>query len=102
MGCHAGYSVSDVVIGQGEPRRLDWAQVYGSQGAVSAGNTGFGYGDTATVAYSERLMVQLAKRMDGSLTAGSALLYALNDYAGSVGGVLGAFAEKVLSGADFH
>jgi hypothetical protein len=102
MGCHAGYSVSDIVIGSADPRRLDWAQVYGAQSAVYASNTGFGYGDTATVAYSERLMAQLAKRLDGTVTAGDALLYALNDYAGSVGGMLGAYDEKVISEATFY
>jgi Bacterial Ig domain len=102
MGCHAGYSVSDIVIGATDARRLDWPQVYGAGAAVYAANTGFGYGDTATVAYSERLMVDLAKRLDGSLTAGQALLYALNDYAGSAGGLLGAYDEKVISEATFY
>jgi hypothetical protein len=101
MGCHAGYSVSDIVIGPSDARRLDWPQAFGKQAAVLAANTGFGYGDTATVAYSERLMGLLAKRLDGSVTAGAALLYALNDYAGSVGGLIGAYDEKVISEANF-
>jgi uncharacterized repeat protein (TIGR01451 family) len=101
MGCHAGLSVSDIVVGAADTRRLDWAQVYGAGGALFAGNTGFGYGDTTGVAYSEKLMSFLAKRMDGTVTAGDALMFAKNDFKSSLG-PLDVYDEKVMSEATFY
>ena len=60
MGCHSGLSVSDITIGQ---TNEDWAQALGQQGSLFVGNTGFGYGDTETVAYTERLMALFAERV---------------------------------------
>ena len=55
MGCHGGLNVADTLPG-GNPsspsgQYLDWPELYGKdQAAVYIGNTGFGYGDTASVA----------------------------------------------------
>ena len=57
MGCHSGLSVSDITIGR---TNQDWAQTLGRQGSLYIGNTGFGYGDTETVAYTEQLMALFA------------------------------------------
>ena len=58
MGCHAGYSLSDIEVGSPSP---DWAQrLVGGIGNVFAGNTGFGYGDSDIVALSESLTAQFA------------------------------------------
>jgi hypothetical protein len=101
MGCHAGLSVSDIVVGASDARHLDWAQVYGAGGALYAANTGFGYGDTTGVAYSEKLMSFLAKRLDGTLTAGDAMLFAKNDFKASLGPV-DVYDEKVISETTFY
>ena len=71
MGCHAGLSVPDAyVTGSGpafDTLRGDWAQTLSAAGvAVYVANTGFGIGDTTSVAYSERLMALYAKLLDGS------------------------------------
>jgi hypothetical protein len=50
MGCHSGLNVADVLVAALNRRLLDWPQVYAQQGALYAANTGYGYGDTATVA----------------------------------------------------
>jgi Domain of unknown function DUF11/WD40-like Beta Propeller Repeat/VHL beta domain len=101
MGCHAGFSLSDIVVGGPADRKLDWAQAVGAGNGLLAGNTGFGYGDTVAVAYSEKLMALLAKRLDGTLTVGDALLFAKNDYWGAVS-TADMYDEKVLSEATFY
>ncbi|MEX1104466.1 MAG: hypothetical protein WED87_09460, partial [Dehalococcoidia bacterium] len=60
MGCHSGLNVSDLLAATGDARTQDWAQTFVSRGAVLIGNTGYGYGDTESVALSERLMALFA------------------------------------------
>jgi hypothetical protein len=82
MGCHSGLSVPDSYLGaNGSDRSLDWAQALARQRAVYVANTGFGYGDTDVVALSEKLNVEFAKRLDGTMTAGQALRFAKHAYA---------------------
>ena len=101
MGCHAGFSASDIIVGGADSRHLDWAQVYGAGGALFAGNTGFGYGDTSAVAYSEQLMAELSTRLDGTVTAGQALMFAKNAFKQNLG-TLDVYDEKVLSETTFY
>ncbi len=88
MGCHSGLSVSDVLVGS---PNTDWAQTMGRQDALFVGNTGFGYGDTEAVAYTEELMRLFAERVTSpfalplgpstsSSTVGQALTWAKNDF----------------------
>ena len=79
VGCHAGLPVSDVIVGTTTPSR-DWDQALASQGSVWAANTGFGLGDTDTVAFSERLMALFAGNLNGSLSIGEALTRAKQQY----------------------
>jgi hypothetical protein len=105
MGCHSGLNVADVLIAAPDPdqtkRLLDWPQVYAEQGALYAANTGYGYGDTATVALSERLMALFAERLDGSMAVGQALTFAKQEYFASLG-VYGVYDEKALVEATFY
>lgn len=70
MGCHAGLSVSDIQVGS----TSDWAQVLSSNGASLLGNSGFGYGDTDTVALSELLMATFADQLRKTASVGEALV----------------------------
>ena len=79
----------------------DWAQTYASQGALYAANTGYGYGDTTSVALSERLMAQFAERLDGTMTVGQAMIFAKQQYFGDLG-LYGAYDEKALQEATFY
>ncbi len=100
MGCHSGLSVSDIQIG-GDPLGTDWPQTMAAQGAVHAGNTGFGYGETETVALSEQLMAYFADGLDGGVTVGRALQLAKHRYAG--GDLLfGGYDDKVLMISTFY
>lgn len=104
MGCHAGLSVPLAYSGiaGSDAATADWAkQLAGTQTALWVANTGYGLGDTATVALSEALMRDFAQRLDGSLTAGAALAYAKQAYLGSLG-AYGAADEKALQEVAFY
>ena len=106
MGCHAGLAVPDAYVpGTGSDvatLRLDWAQALSqAKVAVYVANTGFGIGDTSSVAYSERLMGLYAKLLDGSLSVGQALAYAKQAYYGSLGAV-GVYDFKILQQTAFY
>ena len=92
MGCHSGLSVADDSVAG---FKADWAQTYSAEGAVWLGNTGFGYGDTEVVAASEKLMLLFARQLDGSLTAGQALLAAKQRYVGDLGETMTPYDLKV-------
>ncbi len=103
MGCHGGLNVDatagGVTVGE------DWAEVYGGLRAVYIGNTGYGYGDSVTVALTEQVMVNLAERLDGRYTIGQALSDAKQEQFGKAGlyGVydLKAIEEATLYGLPF-
>jgi Ca2+-binding RTX toxin-like protein len=103
MGCHGGLNVDGTagVVAQSE----DWAEVYGGLRAIYIGNTGYGYGDTATVALSEQVMANLAARLDGRYTVGQALADAKQEQFGKAGlyGIydLKAIEEATLYGLPF-
>jgi hypothetical protein len=58
VGCHSGLNVPDERYpGTGVLGEMDWAQAFFQRKAAGfIGNTGFGYGDTDVVAYSEKVM----------------------------------------------
>ena len=96
MGCHAGLSVPAGYSGiAGAPATADWPKAFATEGALWVANTGYGLGDTATVALSEQLMAGFASHLDGTATAGAALAWAKQDYVGSLG-AYGSADEKVL------
>lgn len=102
MGCHAALSVPAQYSGiAGAPETADWAKEFATQRALWVGNTGYGLGDSATVALSEALMRNFANRLDGHLLAGAALSYAKQDYLGSLG-AYGTADEKALQEIAFY
>ena len=104
MGCHSGLAVSDATIGVLSD---DFAQGFTLQGGIYVGNTGYGYGDTETVAYSERLMELFAEELvnpilfDRTTTAGQALQFAKNTFFSELGNV-SVYDEKALMEATFY
>jgi hypothetical protein len=109
MGCHSGLSVSDITIAG---TNTDWAETLGQQGALYVGNTGFGYGDTETVAYTELLMALFAEQVTAPLdldrgagldvsTVGQALAWAKNEYVSGVQ-TFSVYDEKALMESTFY
>ncbi|HXK34103.1 MAG TPA: hypothetical protein VNM91_08845, partial [Dehalococcoidia bacterium] len=85
IGCHAGLSVPDraaVPPEAGLPvdASLDLAQAMARQRAVFVANTGFGLGDSETVAGNEELMAIFAEELARGGTAGTALRLAKQRY----------------------
>jgi hypothetical protein len=101
IGCHFGLDFPDRLAGPAPTgtdaqRVLDWEQAYFDKGAaVLVGNLGFGFGDTATVAFSERLMANFAANLDGSMSVGQALVKAEKDYLTSLAS-FSPYDQKVL------
>ncbi len=101
VGCHAGLNIPDLVSAN-DVLTTDWAQALASRGALFLGNTGYGYGDTDTVAASEKLMAYAAENLASEeMTAGQALLFAKLRYLGEAKPV-GAFDAKVTEVATFY
>jgi hypothetical protein len=97
VGCHAGLNVADNQAFS-VPTGTDWAQSFMRQGATYIGSTGFAYGDSDLIAYSEQLMVNFVNELGDDGPVGEALLDAKQLYYNSIGG--GSFSnydEKVLA-----
>jgi len=101
-GCHSGYSIVD---GAATPttNSFDWTQRMAQQHAVLIGGTGYQYGDTDFLEYSERLYLNIARRLhEGPSTGaapvavGRALVLAKQDYLASLGTVTGIDQKAVL------
>jgi Tol biopolymer transport system component len=105
MGCHGGLNISDTLSGSTSPagKYLDWPQLYGhDQAAMYIANTGFGYGDSASVALSERLMSLFAKNLrSDSGSAGEEWVNALQQYFATAG-AYDVYDEKVMEETTFY
>ena len=57
VGCHAGLDIDTAEVAQSDiGQTADWATTFAQAGAVWVANTGYGYMDSNTVAYSVALM----------------------------------------------
>jgi hypothetical protein len=87
VGCHSGLNVPDEQM-PGPLLGTDWAQAFSRQRATYIANTGYGYGDSDLIAYSERLMANFAQELGywgtGPQTVGKALLHAKHRYYNSL------------------
>jgi hypothetical protein len=98
MGCHGGLNVPGST-GQAQ----DWAEVWGSKKvAMYLANTGYGYGDSASVALSERLMALFAKNLHSDAgTVGEQWVNALHQYFATAG-AYDVYDEKVMAETTFY
>ena len=103
MGCHAGLDVNDDEVGaSGVSTPVDdWAKTFADEGALWVGNTGYGYGDTDSVAYSAHLMADFANNLDGSMSVGAALTNAKESYAAG-SAILSPYDLKALMESTFY
>ena len=82
MGCHSGLDIDTAeVAASGIPQTPDWATTFADAGALWVANTGFGYMDSDTVAYSVALMTDFSADMGQQVTIGQALAAAKQQYA---------------------
>jgi len=103
MGCHAGLSVSSAELGAGGLSTPvdDWTKTFADAGALWVANTGYGYADTDTIAYSARLMAGFAGDLNGSLSIGEALAGAKQQYAAG-SAILSPYDLKALMESTFY
>ena len=82
-GCHSGYNIVNEHGVAGVTVEPDWAQAFAAKGAVLIGGTGYQYGDTDFIEYSERLYVEFSRELrrgTGAVSVGDALVRAKQVY----------------------
>ena len=82
-GCHSGYNLVDGAAIPGATLALDWAQVFAQKGATLIAGTGYQYGDTDFIEYSEKLYADFAAQLrtgTGAVAIGDALVTAKRNY----------------------
>ena len=62
-GCHSGYNIVDGDAIPGVTLPLDWAQAFAQKRATLIAGTGYQYGDTDFLEYSERLYRNFARQL---------------------------------------
>ncbi|HEY3211485.1 MAG TPA: choice-of-anchor L domain-containing protein, partial [Actinomycetota bacterium] len=104
IGCHAGLSVADVWVSGADPTTLDWAQAFAQKKSVFNGNTGYGYGDSDVIAYTEKLTLNLTENLGmrlsppkdgGTMSIGQAIALAKQQYYAGLGS-WGVFDSKAV------
>ena len=89
-GCHGGYAIDSADAVPYVTDTLAWPQAMSEAGATLIAGTGYQYGDTNYVAYSDQLYVDLAQQLGykpaggGAVSIGTALLDAKQEYYSSV------------------
>jgi hypothetical protein len=101
MGCHGGLNVSDA-LGGDAAKLSDWVQAsLKAKVATYIANTGFGYGDSASVALSERLLALFANNLHSdSNSVGEEWLATVQQYFATAG-AYDVYDEKVLQETTF-
>ena len=82
-GCHAGYNIVDGDAVAGVTAPLDWAQAFARKKATLIAGTGYQYGDTDFLEYSERIYSGFARQLrygSGPVAVGQALMRAKQTY----------------------
>src|SRR4051794_11950908 len=103
-GCHSGYNIvdSDGISGLTQP--LDWAQTFARKRATLIAGTGYQYGDTDFVEYSERIYANFAKQLrtgQGVIPVGAALVRAKQQYLAATPDIRGLHEKALLESTLF-
>jgi YVTN family beta-propeller protein len=103
-GCHSGYNI---VNGDAVPNvtlTLDWPEEFAQKQATLIGGTGYQYGDTDFIAYSEQIYASFAhllRQGSGPVPIGEALLQAKQDYLTNTAD-LDAMGQKAVYEAELY
>ena len=82
-GCHAGYNLVDSHAVPNITPQPDWASAFAQKGATLIAGTGYQYGDTDFIEYSERLYLEFTRQLgsgEGPVQVGVALMQAKQKY----------------------
>ncbi|HYO42618.1 MAG TPA: CSLREA domain-containing protein [Candidatus Limnocylindrales bacterium] len=83
QGCHSGYNLLDADGIPGVSETLDWAQAFARKQATLIAGTGYQYGDTDLIAYSEAIYESFSRQLlagSGPVSVGQALVRAKQAY----------------------
>jgi hypothetical protein len=105
-GCHSGYNLLDGEALPGVALELDWAQAFAQKQAILVAGTGYQYGDTDFLEYSERLYRNFARELraggDGTaVSVGEALVRAKVDYLATTPDIRGIHEKALLESTLF-
>ena len=102
-GCHSGYNIVDP-DSTSATLQPDWAQAFARKQATLIAGTGYQYGDTDFIYYSERLYLNFSqelRRGTGPVSVGEALVRAKQAYLTSTGPTRGIHEKAYLITALF-
>ena len=102
-GCHSGYNLVDADGIPGVTLNLDWAQAFARKGATLVAGTGYQYGDTDFLEYSERLYTNFSRQLrdTGNVTVGDALVKAKQAYLAATPDIRGIHEKALLEATLF-
>ena len=103
-GCHSGYTVVDGDVIPNVTQSLDWMQAFAQKRATVVAGTGYQYGDTDFLEYSERLYRDFTNALrvgSGPVRVGSALVAAKQQYLAETP-TLGGIHQKALLEATLY
>ena len=103
-GCHSGYNIVNEHAVPNVTVDRDWAQVFARKGATLIAGTGYQYGDTEFLEYSERLYLQFARQLrsgSGAVSVGKALVAAKQRYLATTPALRGIHEKALLEATLF-
>ena len=103
-GCHSGYNLVDDEALPGVALPLDWTQAFAQKKATLIAGTGYQYGDTDFLEYSERLYRDFARELragTGVVSIGEALARAKLTYLGTTPDIRGIHEKAILEATLF-
>ncbi|MEO8225718.1 MAG: Ig-like domain repeat protein, partial [Gammaproteobacteria bacterium] len=103
-GCHSGFNLVDGDAITGVTLPLDWAQAFARKRATLIAGTGYQYGDTDFLEYSERLYNNFARQLragNGAVSVGEALVKAKHDYLALTPDIRGIHEKALLEATLF-
>ena len=105
-GCHSGYNLVDADAIAGVTLPLDWAQAFARKRATLIAGTGYQYGDTDFLEYSERLYKGFAQQLRAgsagtAVSVGAALVQAKLAYLATTPDIRGLHEKALLQATLF-
>ena len=104
-GCHAGYNIVDEHGIEGVTRQPDWSAAFARRGATLISGTGYQYGDTDFIEYSERLYLEFTRQLrrdtGGPIPIGQAMVAAKQAYLAEIVNPNGLHIKSLLEATIF-
>jgi hypothetical protein len=103
-GCHSGYNIVDQHAVPSITQQPDWAQMCARRQVTLLAGTGYQYGDTDFIEFSERLYLEFTRELrkgSGPISLGQALVHAKQHYLASTADLRGIHEKSLLQATLF-